>query len=109
MKTLLLHAPKDKDAASGLHKAFDSILTNHKGPDYAIYGNLTGQISTGMKVVVFDRAGHRQAEGIVAGLNPTGHKTATGVLRYDVLIRGLSEVPYTNPQRVNRCGIGFAV
>jgi hypothetical protein len=107
MKTLLLSAPKDKNTASSLHRTFSTILANHVGPEYAIYGNLVGQIIAGMKVVVFERIDGRQAEGVVAGLNPTGHKTGSGVSRYDVLIRDLHEVQYTHPPQVNRCGVGF--
>ncbi len=108
MRTLLLSAPKDKDAASGLHRPFNNILTSRVGPEYAIYRNLVGHIITGMKVVVFDRGGHgRQAEGVLAGLTLTGRKTGTGVLRYNVLIRDLNEVAYTRPPQVNRCGVGF--
>jgi hypothetical protein len=108
MKTLLLSAPKDKNAASGLHRTFNSILASNIGPEYAIYANLVGQISTGMKVVVFERIDRRQAEGVVTGVNPTGHKTGAGVSRYDVLIRDLHEVQYTHPAPVNRCGVAIA-
>lgn len=108
MKTLLLSAPKDKNAATGLHRTFNSILANQIGPEYAIYGNLVGQINAGMKAVVFERVDRRQAEGVVAGLTPTGHKTGGGILRYNVLLRDLNEVSYTNPPQVNRCGVGFA-
>jgi hypothetical protein len=108
MKTLLLAAPKDKDTASGLHRAFNHMIANRVGPEYAIAKSLLIQIVTGMKVVVFDRAGHgRQAQGVVAGVKPTGNKTRTGMLRYNVLIRDLNEVAYTRPPNVNRYGVGF--
>ncbi len=105
MKTLFLSAPKDKDAASGLHRTFNIIFENHVGPEYAIYGNLVGQIITGMKVVLFERIDKRQAEGFVAAVNQTGHKTGGGISRYDVFIRDLHEVQYTDPPHVNRCGV----
>jgi hypothetical protein len=108
MRTLLLSAPQDKNTASVLHRDFGTILNTRVGPEYAIYGNLVGQIVPGMKVVVFDRATRRQAEGIVADLQPTGNSTGGGVLRYNVLIRDLSLVDYTEPPHVNRCGVGFA-
>jgi len=105
METLLLSAPKDKDAASGLHKTFETIVANQVGPEYAIFGNVVGRIVVGMKVVVFDRARKKQAEGVVTGLTPTGRKTGHGVSRYNVLIRDLKEVRYKFPPRVNRCGV----
>ena len=108
MNTLLLSAPKDKDTATGLHRTFDSILASNVGPEYAIYANLLAQITTGMRVIIFERTSGRQAEGIVAGVNPTGHKTGAGVPRYDVLIRDLHEVKYTCPDPVNRCGVALA-
>jgi hypothetical protein len=49
MKTLLLSAPKDKNAASGLHRTFSTILASNIGPEYAIYANLVGQISLSTK------------------------------------------------------------
>ena len=107
MKTLLLSAPKDKDATSALHKTFNRILERQIGPEYAIYANLAGQIVPGMKVIVFERIDRRQAEDVVASFNPTGHKTGAGVTRYDVSIRDLHEVPYSHPPSVNRCGVGF--
>ena|SRR5579872_2176502 len=107
MKTLLLSAPRDKDSASNLHRTFESILASHIGPDYAIYRNLVSEIATGMKVVVFDRTARRQAEGAVESLNATVNKTAGGVLRYNVHIRNLQVVQYTNPPNVNRCGVNI--
>jgi hypothetical protein len=107
MKTLLLSAPKNKDTATSLHRTFDTILVHKLGPEYAIYANLLVQITAGMKVIIFERISGRQAEGIVAGVNPTGHKTSAGVSRYDVVIRDLHEVKYTCPDRVNRCGVAL--
>jgi hypothetical protein len=107
VKVLFLSAPKDKNTATTLHRTFSSILINHVGPEYAIYGNLVGQIIPGMKVVLFERIGRRQAEGVVASLNPSGNKTAQGISRYNVVIRNLHEVHYTNPPHVNRCGVAI--
>ena len=105
MKTLLLSAPRDKDAATVLHRTFNDILASQIGPDYAISANLVAQISPGMKVIVFERVGRRQAEGTLTDVNATGNKTGRGIKRYDVRIRDLHEVHYTSPAGVNRCGV----
>lgn len=105
MATLFLSAPKDKDAASGLHRTFGRILNEKIGPDYAIAANLVAQIVIGMKVVVFDRVGRKQAEGALAGLSLTGHRTLQGILRYNVSIPDLHEAQYMNPPHVNRQGV----
>ena len=107
MRTLLLSAPKDKNTATGLHKSFSTILSNRIGPEYAIYGTLLGQISPGMKVIVFERVARRQAEGTVATIVHTGNKTGQGVRRYNISIPDLHEVQYSRPPQVNRCGVGI--
>jgi hypothetical protein len=103
MTTLYLSAPYDKSQqANPFYKDFYTILSNFIGPDYAIYSTLIGQISPGIKVVVFDRARQLQAEGFVSHLVP---KPSNRVPRYDVHIRNLAAVHYTNPPHVNRCGV----
>ena len=87
------------------HKTFNSILAASTGPDYAIAKKWVVQITSGMKVVVFNRAEQKQAEGVVSGLTPTGNKTGQGLVRYDVLIRGLIKVSYTHPPQVDRFGV----
>ncbi len=104
MPTLYLSAPYDKSQqGSSFYKDFYTILQSGIGPDYAIYSSLVGQINAGMKVVLFDRGRHLQAEGSVISLNP---KPSNRIQRYDVYIRNLSTVQYTNPPGMNRCGVG---
>jgi hypothetical protein len=103
MPTLYLSAPYDKSQqGSSFYKDFYTILQSGIGPDYAIYSHLVGQINPGMKVVLFDRVRHLRAEGTVIHLNP---KPSNRIQRYDVHIRNLSAVHYTNPPGVNRCGV----
>jgi hypothetical protein len=103
MRTLYLHAPYDKSQrGSTFYKDFYTILQNGIGPDYAIYSSLVGVINPGTRVVVFDRSRQLQAEGVVSHLVP---KPFNRIQRYDVHIRNLATVPYSNPPGVNRCGV----
>jgi hypothetical protein len=103
MPTLYLSAPYDKSQqGSAFYKDFYTILQSAVGPDYAIYSTLIGQISSGIRVVVFDRSRQLQAEGVVGQLVP---KPSNRVPRYDVHIRNLVAVGYSNPPNVNRCGV----
>jgi len=105
MPTLYLSAPRNKDAATALHKNFSTILASGKGPEYAIARRWVTQLKNGMKVVIFNRADQRQAEGLLIAVNLTGQKTPQGILRYDVIIRGLREAPFSNPPAVDRFGV----
>jgi hypothetical protein len=107
MPTLFLSAPEGKTQVGTHRRDFYTILANGVGPDYAIYTNLIGQIHSGMAAVVFDRDRSLQAEGVVASYTATT-KTGNRVQRYDVHIRKLAHVPYTNPPQVNRCGVAVA-
>jgi len=101
--TLYLSAPNNKSQqGSAFYKDFYTILSTGIGPDCAIYSSLIGQINPGIKVVVFDRDRQLQAEGLVSHLVP---KPCNVVPRYDVYIRNLATVHYTNPPRVNRCDV----
>jgi len=103
MPTLYLSAPKVMtQQGSGFYRDFYTILQNHIGPDYAIYDSLIGQVRPGIKAVVFDRDRQLRAEGVV---NTVAPKPSNRVQRYDVHISNLTQVPYTNPPRVNRCGV----
>lgn len=64
------------------------------------------RITQGMKVIVLDRPS-QQAEGIVAGVRPSGNTTRNGRPRYHVLIHNLMQTAYTKPPNVNRCGVGI--
>jgi hypothetical protein len=110
MPTLFLSAPKIKTQhGSAFYRTFDTILLNGVGPDYGIYSNLIGQVHSGMRVVVFDRDVRRSAEGVVVNYVPTT-KAGNGVQRYNVNIRDLREVSYTNtnPPRVNYFGVAIS-
>jgi|SRR5579871_2026636 len=106
MPTLFLLAPHSKTQPGTHHKDFYTIVANGVGPDYGISSNLIQQVTTGMRVVLFDRDRRLQAEGTVAAYVPTA-KAGNGVQRYDVSIRGLILLPYTNPPRVNRFGVAI--
>lgn len=107
MATLLLSMPKDKNFATGLHQPISTIFASGKGPDYVLSFNDISRITKGMKVIVFDRPS-QQAEGVVAGVCPSGNTTRNGRPRYHVLIRDLKQTTYATPPNVNRCGVGFA-
>src|SRR4051794_31152097 len=101
--TLYLSAPKVMtQQGTNFYKDFYTILENGIGPDYAVYENLIGQVRPGIKVVVFDRGRQLCAEGVLAAVRP---KPSKRVRRYDVHISNLRQVSYTNPPRVNRCGV----
>lgn len=102
MPTLYLSAPRSRNQAAQHCKDFSTILNSGVGPDYAIYGSILSQIVPGMTVVVFDRDGRRRAEGVVLSVSP---KPWNRIRRYDIQIRGLHEVTYTNRPAVNRCGV----
>jgi hypothetical protein len=103
MATLYLSAPEEKSqGGSGFYRDFYTILQSGVGPDYAIYASLIGQVRAGISVVVFDRNRRLRAEGVVFAVTP---KPSNRVQRYDVEIRGLATVSYTNPPSVNRCGV----
>ena len=103
MSTLYLSAPFDKSQfSSAFYKDYFTILQSGIGPDHAIYSTLIGSIVPGMRVVVFDRVRHQQAEGTVNHLVP---KPSNRVPRYDVYIDNLAVVAYNGPHPVNRCGV----
>jgi hypothetical protein len=106
MTTLLLSMPKDKNFSTGLHQPISTIFASGKGPDYVLSFNDISRINKGMKVIVFDRPS-QQAEGVVAGVCPSGNTTRNGRPRYHVLIHDLKQTTYTTPPNVNRCGVGF--
>lgn len=107
MPTLFLSAPNEKTQAGTHRKDFYVILASSVGPDYAIYANLIVRACSGMKVVVFDRNRQLQADGILSNYTPTS-RTGNNVQRYDLKLLNLTQVTYTNPPRVNRCGVAIA-
>ncbi len=103
MPTLYLSAPYNRNQSDvSSYRDFRKILQDGKGPDYAIYSTLIERIVPGMKVVVFDRTRQLQAEGVVSRLE---QRPGNRVARYHVYLRDLTEVSYTHPPRVNRCGV----
>jgi hypothetical protein len=104
MPTLFLSAPKNKTLLGNAYRDFNTILATGIGPDFGVYATLIGEVSLGMKAVVFDRRQRRRGEGTVANYTRKT-KFGNGVWGYDVEIRDLKEVPYQNPPRVNRCGV----
>ena len=107
MATLYLSAP-GSSATQGLARTFDvrTILGSGVAPDYAMSANLAAQVVTGMKAVVFDRDSQEQIEGIVEAFTPTT-KAGNGLQRYDVLLGNRRRVPYSNPPKVNHCGVAI--
>lgn len=102
----MLSMPKDKNFATGLHRPIGTIFASGEGPDYVLSFDDISRITKGMKVIVFDRP-RMQAEGIVAGVHPSGNTTRNGRPRYHVLVHDLKETKYAAPPSVNRCGVGF--
>jgi hypothetical protein len=105
MAILYLSAPGSIEAG-GATRTFDvrGIFDSGLAPDYAISANLIAQVSVGMKVVVFDRDSRQQLECIVEGYEPTS-KAANGLQRYDIHLGSRRRVPYSNPPKVNHCGV----
>jgi hypothetical protein len=106
MPTLFLSAPKGMTPVGGgaYYRDFYTILNNKIGPDYAIYRTIRAQLHAGIRVVVFDRDRQLKAEGVISALTP---QPSQRIQRYHVHIPNLTVVPYTNPPRVNRCGVAF--
>jgi hypothetical protein len=105
MSTLYLSAPKARvQLGSGFYRDFYTILQSRIGPDYAIYANIFAQLHPGIRVVVFDRDRRLQAEGVISAVEP---RPGNRVQRYHVHTANLTQVPYTNPPGVNRCGVAF--
>ena len=105
MPTLYLSAPKMRRESGGsYYRDFFTILQSRIGPDYAIYAKIVSQIVPGIRVVVFDRDRGLQAEGTVSSLEP---RPSARIQRYHVHIPNLTQVRYTNPPPVNRCGVAI--
>jgi hypothetical protein len=103
MPILYRSAPKGKTQQGTDRKDFYTILQNRIGPDYAIYASIAAQVHPGIHAVVFDRDRRLQAEGMISAIVQPSNR----VQRYHVHIPNLTQVPYTNPPRVNRCGVAF--
>src|SRR5579862_7003276 len=106
MRILLLSMPSSQNFATGLHQPISSIFASGRGPDYVLSAGDKSRIIHGMRVIVFDRP-TQQAEGVVDRTVASGNITRNGRPRYHVLINDLKQTAYTNPPKVNRCGVGF--
>lgn len=91
MKTLVIHAPKSK--AKDGKRSFDETVKKQIGDGYAIARNECGLIQPGCDVIVLDNEAKRRAEGKLIKLEHDGW-TETGMLRYNVHMENLTEVPY---------------
>lgn len=104
MSALYLSAPNSRVKQGTHQKEFGAILRDHTCPDYAIYSTLYHQVYIGMRVVLFDRKRRLKAEGTVSEIKP---KRFNKVPRYDLVVPNLALVAYTEPPRVNRCGVAL--
>ncbi len=106
MATLVIHAPDWR--VKGSAKSFEAVLADGIGKGYAIYEKYTSKLITGSKVILLrNDKNQRRAEGYLIKLVNTCIKTDNGIWRYDVHIKGLTEVPYNYKpaEKLNRCGV----
>lgn len=104
MITLVIHAPdyRVKDSAD----SFETILASGLGKGYAIFKKDVSKLPQGSKVVLIRQDKKRnksRAEGSLVKLVETT-KTPQGIQRYDVHIKGLTEVIYKSV-KLNRFGV----
>jgi len=113
MATLFIGAPWDKIDEKGNNVgkpgapgSFETYLKTSIGKEYAIWKKWALIIKSGWTVVLLrNDQDEKRAEGILVDLKPTG-KYIKGVQRYDVHIRGLTQVPYKRPpKKLNRFGV----
>ena len=105
MPILYLSAAKSQiQRGAAYYRDFYAILQNRVGPDYAIHPHIRVKLRLGIRAVVFDKDRRLRAEGVVSAIT---RKPSNGVERYDVHIPNLTQVPYSNPPGVNRCGVAF--
>ena len=96
MTTLYLSAPDAKAEAEG-KRSYLRTLETGIGDGYAIPKGDAAKCLPGCKVVLLSKDRGQRAEGKLTMLKETGEKTGNGILRYDVHIEDLSEVPYSLP------------
>jgi hypothetical protein len=105
MTTLYLNAPQAMTQTEG-KKSYTDTLKTAIGDGYAISLGDAKRCLPGCKVVLLCQDGRRRAEGNLTTLKESGIKTKTGMLRYDVYINDLVEVPYTPlPSRPRHTGV----
>ncbi len=93
MTTLVINAPDYMVKKSG-KKSFEQVLADGIGEGYAIYEQYISKLPKGSKIVLLRKdSNKKRAEGILVRLEETG-KYVNGVQRYNVHIKGLTEVDF---------------
>ncbi len=104
MTTLYLNAPREKTNDED-KKSYADTLRTATGNGYAVPKADAEKCLPGCGVVLLCQDEGRRAEGTLKAIRKTGDRTRTGMLRYDVQIEGLAEVPYSPPPaRLGRTG-----
>ncbi len=101
--TLVIHAPDRRVKKDGA-KSFEKILADGIGKGYIIFQGDEKKLHPGSKVVLLrNDKNEARAEGVLVRWEPTT-KTPRGKQRYDVYIKGLTEVRYEWVE-INLCGV----
>lgn len=104
MATLVIHAPYRRGKPE-TPTSFERFLKSGIGEGYAIYEKYISKLPEGSKVILLRKDRHKKrAEGVLVRLHPTHRYTPQGIRRYDVHIKGLTEVHY-KPETLNRFGV----
>lgn len=104
MATLVIHAPHSQ-VQQNQRQSFNQTVENQRGDGYAISRRLFQQLSPGDDVIVICKEHQKQAAGKIKEFKKAG-KTGTGMLRYDVIMANLKQVPYTYGNiKLNRNGV----
>jgi hypothetical protein len=99
MNTFVISTPSTKSGPPG-YRSFANTL------EYGIFSGLLGQLSPGMRVIVIDKPGGRQAEGKLITWNLK--YVDNGVGHYDVVMQGLQVVPFQGGSiPLNRRGVAI--
>ena len=109
MPALYLSAPGRTSAQDPTSPSVSAIHDSGIAPGYAFASTELPQIQVGMTVVVFSRDPEEQLEAKLEAIGPNGETTGNGRHRCDLYLSDSRRVPYTNPPKVNHCGVGFAI
>lgn len=105
MTTLHLNVPKDKADGEG-KKSYADTLASAIGSGYAIPMGQAVKCVSGSDVVLLCQITGQRAQGRIKALKPTGEKTGSGMVRYDVHREDLEAVPYRSaPANFGRTGV----
>ena len=105
MTTLYLNVPKDKVDGEG-KKSYADTMKSAIGNGYAIPMSQAMQYVPGSNVVLLCQATGQRAQGRIKALKLTDEKTRSGMVRYDVCMKDLAEVPYhPAPANFGRTGV----